>query len=197
MTKTKQTWKIGDCLDLLPSIEDKSIQMILCDLPYGTTACSWDEIIDINKLWHEYKRIINDNGIIVLFAGFKDAISHISLNSDIYRYDLVWEKSNPANIVLANKRPMRYHENMFIFYKNQPIYNKQMIKRTDSERINQAHKTNYVFGKNNIKSETGNFNPSKVNSEKYDANLKNPSSIIKISSLRGNSKQFIKHKQEL
>lgn len=188
---TKQTWKIGNCLDLLPEIKDNSINMILCDLPYATTSCNWDKIIDINKLWDQYKRIITDNGIIILFMGFQDAINHILLNKDIYRYDLVWEKSNPANIVLANKRPMRYHENIFIFYKNQPVYNKQMIKR-DSRRIEQAHKNNYIF-ESSIKSETGNFIPSIIESKKYNANFKNPSSIIKISSLRGNSKQFIKH----
>lgn len=191
MIHTKQEWKIGDCLELLPSIETGSIDMILTDLPYGATACSWDHMLPIEKLWNEYRRITKENAAIILFLGFKDAAKHILLNEDIYRYDLVWEKSNPANIVMANKRPMQYHENIFVFYKSQPIYNKQMIKR-GSRRIKQAHKNNYV-AKASSKSQTGGFISPERDYKIYDADFKNPSSIIRIPSIKGNSDEFVKH----
>lgn len=191
--ETKQTWEIDErgCLYLLPSIPDKSIDMILTDLPYGTTKNKWDVLINPVELWKEYRRIIVDNGAIILMTGFRGGIEHIIQNKDIYRYDLVWEKSNPTNIALSNKQPMRYHENLFVFYKYQPTYNKQMIKRT-SRRIEQHQKTGYVF-KASTNSKANNFQNVDIHSSKYSKNKKNPSSIIYIPSLRANSTEFIKH----
>jgi DNA modification methylase len=180
----------GDCLEIMKNIPRGKIDMILCDLPYGTTACKWDNVIPFEPLWEQYKRIIKDNGAIVLF-GQEPFSSYLRLsNINNYRYDWIWEKSNPSNIALANKQPMRYHELISVFYKKQPIYNKQMIPR-ESPRIKQAHKNNYVF--HNSQSEQTALGHIEIDSKKYDADFKNPSSIIKIPSLRPNSKEFVKH----
>ena len=118
----------GDCLEVMKDIPDKSIDMILCDLPYGTTACKWDTIIPFEPLWEQYKRIIKDNGAIVLFGSepFSSALRMSNIKN--YKYDWIWEKSIGANPLLCKKRPMKYHENISIFYKKQPTYNPQMTK---------------------------------------------------------------------
>lgn len=121
--KTKQVWKIGDCLELLPGILDKSIDMILTDLPYGTTACSWDTKIDLSKLWPEYKRIIKDNGAIVLTATQPFTSTLIMSNIDMFKYEWIWYKNMTSGFALAKKQPLRNHENILVFYKKQPTYN--------------------------------------------------------------------------
>lgn len=179
-----------DCLEGMKRIDDKSIDMILCDLPYGTTACKWDNIIPFEPLWEQYERVIKDNGAIVLF-GQEPFSSNLRIsNVKLYKYDWVWEKSNPSNIALANKQPMKYHELISVFYRKQPIYNKQMIIR-ESPRIKQAHKNNYIF--HNSESEQTTLKYIEVYSIKYDADLKNPSTILKFNSLRPNAKEFVKH----
>lgn len=171
-------------------IDDKSIDMILCDLPYGTTECKWDIVIPFEQIWQQYERIIKDNGAICLF-GQEPFSSELRLsNKKLYKYDWIWEKSNPSNIGNANKQPLKYHEFIHIFYKKQSIYNKQMIPR-ESPRIKQAQKNNYSF--HNSTAETMKLGYIEVDSNKYDANFKNPSSIIKVPSLRPNSKEFVKH----
>jgi site-specific DNA-methyltransferase (adenine-specific) len=180
----------GDCLDIMKNIPDKSVDMILCDLPYGTTACKWDTIIPFEPLWEQYNRIIKDNGAIVLTASQPFTTALIMSNIKNFKYEWIWEKTNPSNIALANKQPMKYHENVCVFYKKQPTYNKQMIPR-DSSRISDAHKSNYIF--TNRGSEQSSLAEMSVDSKKYDAKWKNPSSILKVKSLRPNSKEKVKH----
>lgn len=119
----------GDCLVEMNSIQDGSIDMILCDLPYGTTACKWDTVIPFEPLWAQYERIIKDDGAIVLF-GSEPFSSCLRLsNIKLYRYDWVWDKVNLyTGSLLANKRPLKRHENIMVFYKKQPVYNKQYRK---------------------------------------------------------------------
>lgn len=119
----------GDCLVEMNYIQDGSIDMILCDLPYGTTACKWDTIIPFEPLWEQYERIIKDDGAIVLF-GSEPFSSRLRLsNIKLYRYDWVWDKVNLyTGSLLANKRPLKRHENIMVFYKKQPVYNKQYRK---------------------------------------------------------------------
>lgn len=113
----------GDCLEIMKNIADKSIDMILCDLPYGTTACKWDNVIPFEPLFNHYKRIITDRGVIALF-GAEPFSSHLRINSPVpYRYDLIWNKMRGVTFALANKQPMRCHENISFFYKKQPTYN--------------------------------------------------------------------------
>ena len=118
----------GDCLEVMKEIPDKSIDMILCDLPYGTTACKWDNIIPFDELWEQYNRIIKENGAIVLFGSEPFSSKLRMSNLKNYRYDWIWEKSLGANPLLCKKQPMKYHENISVFYKKQSTYNPQMTK---------------------------------------------------------------------
>mgnify|MGYP003652988166 CR=1 FL=1 len=120
---------LGDCLELMPKhIEDKSIDMIFCDLPYGTTQCKWDSVIDLPKLWSEYKRVIKDNGAIVLFASQPFTTTLISSSLKMFRYELIWDKIRSATGLNAKRMPMKTHENISLFYKKPPTYNPQMTE---------------------------------------------------------------------
>jgi DNA modification methylase len=115
-----------DCLEGMNRIEDKSIDMILCDLPYGTTACKWDTIIPLDVLWKEYERIIKDNGAIVLTASQPFTTILINSNIKLFKYCWVWEKEQSVNFLMAKKQPLKVHEDICVFYKKQCIYNPQM-----------------------------------------------------------------------
>lgn len=118
-----------DCLKVMPEIADKSVDMILCDLPYGTTACKWDTIIPFDKLWEQYERIIKDNGAVVLFGSepFSSALRMSNIKN--YKYDWVWEKENSTGFQLANVMPLKLHENILVFSKGftYPKSNNKMI----------------------------------------------------------------------
>lgn len=114
-----------DCLTGMNLIDDKSIDMVLCDLPYGITKCKWDKPIDFNKLWGQYNRIIKDNGAILLF-GTEPFASKLRLsNEKFYRYDWVWEKTQATGHLNAKRRPLQATEYILVFYKHLPIYNPQ------------------------------------------------------------------------
>jgi len=116
----------GDCLELLPFVPDKSIDMILCDLPYGTTQNKWDSIIDLPSLWAQYERVIKDNGAIVLTAQTPfDKVLGVS-NLKLLKYEWIWEKTSATGHLNAKKMPMKAHENVLVFYKKPPTYNPQM-----------------------------------------------------------------------
>ena len=119
----ENTIHLGDCLDLMPSIPSKSVDMILCDLPYGTTACKWDSIIDMSRLWAEYERVIKDNGAIVLTACNEFTFALYNSNPRLFRYRWIWKKSLATGFLLAKKQPMRDFEDVLVFYKKQPTYN--------------------------------------------------------------------------
>lgn len=117
-----------DCLIGMTKIPDKSINLILCDLPYGTTQCNWDTIIPFDDLWEQYKRIIKDDGCILLF-GCEPFSSYLRLsNIDWFKYDIVWDKIKGTGFLNAKKQPMRNHEIISVFYKNQCTYNPQKTK---------------------------------------------------------------------
>lgn len=120
--------KQGDCLELMKDIPDGSIDMILADLPYGTTALSWDEVIPFEPLWEQYERIIKDNGAIVLTASQPFTSALVMSNLKLFRYDWVWYKTKASNFFFAKKGPMKYHEDVCVFYKRLPTYNPQMTK---------------------------------------------------------------------
>ena len=117
----------GDCLEVMKNIPDNSIDMILCDLPYGTTACKWDIIIPFNLLWKQYNRIIKDNGAIVLFAKQPFTSQLVNSNLKYFRYELIWQKDKGTDFGNANRKPLNSHENILVFYKKQPTYNKQLF----------------------------------------------------------------------
>lgn len=115
-----------DCLEGMENIPDKAIDMILCDLPYGTTRNKWDSIIPLDKLWKQYERIIKDNGAIVLTAQTPfDKILGCS-NLKLLKYEWIWEKNIATGHLNAKKMPMKKHENILVFYKKLPTYNPQM-----------------------------------------------------------------------
>lgn len=116
----------GDCLEEMKKIPNKSIDMILCDLPYGTTQNKWDSVIDLKKLWKEYYRIIKDNGAIVLTSQGIFTAKLILSNEKDFKYKVVWIKSKATNFLNAKKQPLRKHEDICVFYKKQPTYNPQM-----------------------------------------------------------------------
>lgn len=120
----------GDCLNYLPEIPSESIDLILADLPYGTTDNSWDKVIPMKPLWEQYKRIIKDHGAILLF-GQEPFNSHLRLSAPKqvkFRYDWIYEKSNAVGFLLANKMPLRAHEIVSVFYKHLPTYHPQFTK---------------------------------------------------------------------
>jgi len=166
----------ADCMDILPLIPDKSVQLILADLPYGTTKLKWDSVLDLNKLWKEYERIIVDNGAIILTASQPFTTVLINSNPALFRYEMIWVKDKPNNFALANKMPMKYHENVLIFYKKQPKYNKQMEKRDGGGK-----RYKYAVNYENQQSEHLTL---KNGAKFFDMELKNPSSVQKFSTGR-------------
>lgn len=116
----------GDCLELMKEIPDKSIDMILCDLPYGTTQCKWDEIIPFDKLWEQYNRIIKNNGAIVLFGSEPFTSLLICSNLKNFKYNWIWQKNKATGFLNAKKQPLNDNETISVFYKKQCTYNPQM-----------------------------------------------------------------------
>jgi site-specific DNA-methyltransferase (adenine-specific)/modification methylase len=117
-----------DCLNVLPHIPAQSIDMILCDLPYGTTQNKWDSVIDLGKLWTHYKHIIKENGAIVLTSQGLFTAKLILSNEDWFRYKIVWIKSKSTNFLNAKIQPLRKHEDICVFYRQQPTYHPQMAE---------------------------------------------------------------------
>ena len=112
----------GDCLDILPRVPDASIDMILCDLPYGTTQNPWDAVIPLDRLWAHYERIIKPRGVIALTSQGIFTARLILSNAALFKYKIVWVKSKSTNFLNARKQPLRQHEDVCIFYKQQPDY---------------------------------------------------------------------------
>ena len=128
----------GDCLELMKDIPDKSIDMVLCDLPYGTTSCQWDIIIPFEKLWEQYHRACKTNASIILF-GQEPFSSYLRIsNIKEYRYDWYWQKERLTNIAQVKKRAGKTVETISVFYKKQPTYNPQMIKYNGKPRTNKV-----------------------------------------------------------
>jgi site-specific DNA-methyltransferase (adenine-specific)/modification methylase len=116
----------ADCMDLMRKLPSKSVDMILCDLPYGTTQNKWDSVIPLDELWKEYLRIIKDNGAIVLTSQGLFTSLLITSQMRYFKYKWIWEKSKATNFLNAKKQPLRKHEEICVFYKKQPTYNPQM-----------------------------------------------------------------------
>jgi|SRR5690606_5452497 len=172
----------ADCMDILPLIPDKSVQLILADLPYGTTNLKWDSVLPLDLLWQQYERIITENGAIVLTATQPFTTVLINSNPDLFKYEWIWVKDKPNNFATANKMPMKYHENILVFYKRQPKYNKQMEKRDGGGK-----RYKYAVNYENQQSEHLTL---KNGTKFFDMELKNPSSVQKFSTGR---RQDLKH----
>jgi len=165
----------GDCLELMKDIKDKSIDMILCDLPYGTTQCKWDTVIDFKLLWKQYERIIKENGPIVLNGSQPFTSALIMSNPKIFKYCLIWDKIKGTGFLNAKKQPMRNHEDIVIFYKKQCLYNPQKTK---------GHKNKISYRSKKLQTEVY----GKMNKDyRYESTERYPRSILEISSDTQNS----------
>lgn len=137
----------GDCLEKMKDIPDKSIDMILCDLPYGTTACKWDTIIPFEPLWEQYKRIIKDNGAIVLTASQPFTSALVMSNIKMFKYEWIWGKSKCGSPLAAKYRPMAKHENILVFGKGVIKYNPEMLEGIPYKRdFTPTKLNNHKFG---------------------------------------------------
>ncbi len=158
-TQLKNSLFEGDCLDVLKSFSNKSIDMILCDLPYGITQNKWDSVIPLDRLWKEYERVIKDNGIIALTSQGMFTAQLIMSNPDLYKYKITWIKSKATNFLNAKKQPLRKHEDICIFYRNhkhKPTYRPQMIE---------GKPYNKGFRKKQLTGSYGDFNTVEVKSK--------------------------------
>lgn len=116
---------LGDCMEILPHLPDASIDLILCDLPYGVTDCAWDRKLPLQKLFSEYRRLLAPRGAIVLTATQPFTTDLVNACRDWFRYDLVWDKSSPVGYLNANRMPLRRHESILVFYPKLPVYHPQ------------------------------------------------------------------------
>jgi DNA modification methylase len=123
----------GDCLEVMKTIPDNSIDAIITDPPYGTTACKWDSVIDFTLMWEQLNRIIKPNGAIVLFGSQPFTSALIMSNVKKFKYELIWEKNIPSGFFNAKKQQMKIHENIAIFSNGKPTYNPQMVLRSEEE----------------------------------------------------------------
>jgi site-specific DNA-methyltransferase (adenine-specific) len=161
----------GDCLEVMKGIPDKSVDMILCDLPYQRTQNKWDVIIPFDKLWEQYNRVIKDNGCIALFADGMFMADLMTSNKKMWKYNLVWDKVLTSGFLNANRMPLRSHEEICIFYKKQPTYNPQKTvgaqnhsKGSPKECVNNNYgKFGFVDNKDSL------------------GDMKHPTSIIRVS----------------
>jgi site-specific DNA-methyltransferase (adenine-specific) len=161
----------GDCLELMANLADNSVDMILVDLPYGTTGISWDSVIPFDKMWEQFNRVTKDNAAIVLFASQPFTTDLICSNRKDYKYSLVWKKNVPTGMSSAKYRPMKYHEDICVFHKRQPTYNPIMKERIGVGKAcyNYDH---YCGESNHVKLE-------KVK-KKYDPDWVQPSSVLEF-----------------
>ena len=148
----------GDCLEEMQKLikMGQKVDLILTDPPYGTTKCKWDSIIPLDELWHEYKRIIKENGAIVLTSQGLFTAQLMLSNPKQFKYKWVWEKSKPTNFLNAKKQPLRKYEDVCVFYKKQPVYNPQMVQGEPYDK---------GFRKNQLSGSYGDFQPVHVHSD--------------------------------
>ena len=154
----------GDCLEVMKEIPTESIDMILCDLPYGTTQNHWDSIIPVDQLWSHYERIIKDRGVIALTGQGLFTANLMLSNPRMFKYKITWIKSKPTNFLNAKKQPLRKHEDICVFYRSQPAYNPQM---TYGEPYNKG------FRKDQFTGSYGDFKTVEVksNGERYPTDV--------------------------
>lgn len=191
MSEEKKEILLGDCLELMKDIPNASIDMILCDLPYGTTACKWDAIIQFDKMWEQYKRIIKDNGAICLFGSQPFSTDLVCSNREWFRYELVWKKNQWSGALNAKKMFLKAHELILIFYKKPPTYNPQFVEFSEST------KKRYKQGDRYVKSEyTINNSVYSPTTKKVDAFIdfkkgRHPGSILDFKCVHnGNNKRL-------
>jgi site-specific DNA-methyltransferase (adenine-specific) len=158
----------------MKDIPDGSVDLILADLPYGTTQCKWDAIIPLEPLWEQYKRIIKENGAIVLTSSQPFTSSLIMSNPKMFRYEIIWEKERPTNIFFMKKQIGKVHENVLVFYKKQPTYNPQMQERD----VKTGNSGNDDYSKYRNNGSLTHRNQKYQTSKDYDFKKRYPRSIV-------------------
>ena len=161
----------GDCLELMKNIPDNSIDMILVDPPYGTTACKWDIIIPFDELWKQYNRVVKETGIVVLFSSGLFTIDLINSNRKDFKYKLIWKKNVPTGMSSAKYRPMKYYEEICVFYKKMGTYNPQMKERIGVGKA--CYNYDHYCGESN------HVHYEKVK-KRYDPNFVQPSDVLEF-----------------
>lgn len=188
LLKMSEPYKLykGDCLEIMPQLEAGSVDMILCDLPYGTTQIEWDVVIPFDLLWKNYERLIKPNGAIVLFSSQPFTTDLINSNRNLFRYEIIWKKTQKAGFLNARIAPLRAHENIAVFYKKLPTYNPVMKKTGKPPRMRKG----------------GGLISSKqyrevIDNDSNDMGLAFPDDVIEFSNwngaLFGNNKNATKH----
>jgi len=161
----------GDCIEVMKQMPNKCMDSIICDLPYGTTACSWDTIIPFEPLWEQYKRIIKDNGVIVLTASQPFTSALVMSNLEMFRYEWIWEKQKASNFMSMKYQPAKYHENIVVFSKCKHIYNPIMweTENRDTRKVINNPITNKESHLGKI-----------IRTRSEDTGFRYPKSILKI-----------------
>lgn len=156
---------LGDCLDVMKKMPEGCIDMILCDLPYGTTQNKWDSVIPLEELWKQYKRILKPNGVVVLTSVGMFTAQLMLSQPKMFKYRWIWQKSKATNFLNAKKQPLRKFEDVCVFYKKQPTYNPQMLEGKPYDK---------GVRKNQLSGSYGDFQPAHVHSD----GLRYPTDII-------------------
>ena len=167
----------GDCLEIMKGIPDNSIDMILCDLPYGTTHCEWDKTIDFEQMWKQYRRVRKPNGAILLFSAQPFTTDLIMSNRNEFRYEIIWQKTLPSGFLNAKRMPLRSHENIAVFYKKLPTYNPIKHKADNPKQIGRK-KTNGTQAKQYNDYMVGEY-------EWIETGERMPTDVIKFSNWNG------------
>lgn len=172
----------GDCLEILPTVADKSVDAVICDLPYGilnkgNKHAAWDRELPLDALWEQWKRIVKPNGAIVLFGQGLFSAKLMMSQPKMYRYSLVWDKGRTTGFLNANRAPLRQHEDILVFYRQQPTYNPQMQTLPDGVKVHRGgrNKTDRCYGRSILA-------PSSFSNEKY------PTDIVKFDNIHGASR---------
>ena len=168
----------ASCIDILPTIPDRSIDLVCCDPPYGTTQCKWDTPIPLDFMWAQLRRIAKPNAAIILTASQPFTSRLVASNFTEFRYELIWVKDKPSNFALAKRQPLKYHENICVFYRRQPTYNRIMEPRRGSG----AQRVKYPVDNSRRKSD----HITLLDAKKMHGELRNPGSVREVST--GNRK---------
>ena len=177
MSEGKKEILLGDCLELMKNIPNRSVDMILCDLPYGTTACKWDTIIPFEPLWEQYERIIKPNGAIVLTASQPFTSALVMSNPKLFKHQWQWIKNKPTGAFSAKYMPMKANEDVLVFCKNKANYYPIMVKRTEKEFKECYRKNDSKSWGNNIQNHKDNLIIRKPKDEQW---FKYPTNILNI-----------------
>lgn len=149
MSRIRSRSILGDCIEKMKAIPDSSIDAVICDPPYGITACKWDSVIPLEPMWEQLKRIVKENGAILLFGAQPFSSALVMSNPKLFKYEWVWEKNVPTGHLNAKKMPMKWHEQILCFYSKLPTYNPQFRNGPGYKvKLSDVHSENYGSQRN-------------------------------------------------